>query len=170
MATDTEKSIVVPSPFLNQENFDRRRCPSAKRHPAGDVMTLDGTFSKIILSAIILFISCIVCYVFPYLSTMAYLGCMFASVIICLVLYCRPHTAPWIAPFFPIGEGILLGIFSRFGKEDDFLGQAIFTNFAVIALILSVYRLGIIKKRNRLLSAFILVTLGVALIYIIVLT
>lgn len=126
-------------------------------------MIQNGAYNKIQLLTIILFVSWMVCFFFPHLSLVLYLGCMFTSFIMGVVMFYMPHTTPQLAPYFPIGEGIFLGIATRFGHDDDPSGAGIFGTFAAVFLMLILYRKGLIQRLNkahRILSGFICVAIS----------
>ncbi len=126
-------------------------------------MIQNGAFNKIQLLTIILFVSCMVCFFFPHLSLVLYLGCMFTSFIMGVVMFYMPHTTPQLAPYFPIGEGIFLGIATGFCHDDDPSGAGVLGTFAAVFLMLILYRKGVIQRLNkthRILSVFICVTIS----------
>ncbi len=153
----------MSSPAFNEKTFD-----GLESAPTSDAMTLSGTFNKVILLTILLFISGTVSFMFPNLSLPAYIGCMIVSLILGFAICFKPDIAPWAAPLYTIGEGVLLGIISSAFEEeyDGIVGQAIFATFAVTFIMLGIYRSGLIKVNNKLRSIIIVATFAVFLLYL----
>ncbi len=84
-----------------------------------------------------------------------------------ILLHFKPMLAKVIAPIYAVAEGIFVGAISR-GYEnyqDGIVVQAVGVTLAVVAVMLLLYRTGVIKVTNRFRKIVTAATMGVMVFY-----
>ena len=131
------------NPLFNEKAFNQ----AAPRVRAGEEMTLQGTINK---TFILLFL-CVVAGMFAwknYPALSAYvLPISLVSFVIAMITIFRKTSAPFLAPVYAIGEGLVLGVISAAYnvQYQGIVGQAISITLLVFAIMLFIYKTGIIK-------------------------
>ena len=156
------------NPVLGQR-FENMAQPLA----GGKTMTINGTIDK----AAILFFLVLISATFVwnrYLDQSLNVGglMVFGAIggfIAAMVTFFKPNIAPISAPVYAILEGLFLGgISAQFNYAYPGLPmQAVGLTFAVLAVMLGLYRFRIIKVTAKLRSGIISATLGVLGFYVI---
>ena len=84
-----------------------------------------------------------------------------------VLLYFKPHLAKFIAPIYAIAEGFFVGAISRMYETyyDGIVVQAAGATIAVFAVMLVLYRTGVIKVTSRFRQVVTSATMGVMVFY-----
>jgi uncharacterized YccA/Bax inhibitor family protein len=155
----------------------------------GRVMTLGGTLNKIAVSLALVVLASLFTwnrYVTAYdaarvanplhagqAGAAAVSGFILAGVIVGLVLALvtafKPKWSPITAPLYALAEGLFLGGVSAIFNTSypGVVIQAVLLTFAVMAVMLFLYRSGIIKVTPRLTAGIVAATGGVFLFYLV---
>jgi uncharacterized YccA/Bax inhibitor family protein len=94
-------------------------------------------------------------------------GGLIVGVALTFLLMVKPRLAPVVAPVYALAEGLFLGALSR-GFENVFDGivvQAAGATIAVFAVMLVLYRTGVVKVTERFRSIVVAATFGVMVFY-----
>jgi uncharacterized YccA/Bax inhibitor family protein len=153
------------NPALNEKTFLDEQIASGPN----DVMTLDGTINKTLLSVgITVFFAC-VGYVNPWLVNLILLG-VIAAIIISLVVLWKPRLAPLLTPLYAGVEGTVLGVFSR-AFETEYEGivfQALTLTIGVLASLLVLYKSGRIQVTDGFRRGVCAASLGIMTSYLLI--
>ena len=86
-----------------------------------------------------------------------------------MIISFKPHTAPFLAPIYAVGEGLLLGALSSYFNKQypGIVMQAISVTMLVFFTMLFLYKTGIIRPTRGFLIGIVSATAGIALFYII---
>lgn len=86
---------------------------------------------------------------------------------IAIGLMFKPHLAKFLAPVYAVAEGFFIGALSRMYETfyDGIVVQAAGATIAVVAVMLVLYRTGVIKVTDRFRTVVTTATLGVMLFY-----
>jgi uncharacterized YccA/Bax inhibitor family protein len=98
-------------------------------------------------------------------------GGLIGGLIFSLIAIFSPRRSRWAAPLYAVCEGLCLGAISAMYNfaSQGIVVQAVGLTFAVLFLMLMLYRTGVIKVTNKLRSGIIIATGAIALFYIITL-
>ncbi|MGL4364030.1 MAG: Bax inhibitor-1/YccA family protein [Bacteroidales bacterium] len=96
-------------------------------------------------------------------------GGLIGGIIFSLIAIFNPRRSTWAAPLYAICEGLFLGAISAIFdfQTKGIAFQAVVLTLAVLFLMLSLYRMGVIKVTEKLRSGIIVATGGVAIFYLI---
>lgn len=152
----------MSSPALNEKTWGR-----VKDYATQDVMTIEGTINK---SGILILLTVAGAYFgwnagsFPLL-----LGSVLATLILSLVIIFKPHTASYLSQAYALLEGFLLGSISSVYafKYPGIVTNALFGTMGCFALMLVLYRTGIIRVNEKFRMVIVAATGAIALTYII---
>lgn len=155
----------------------------------GKVMTLNGTLNKVAISLALVVLSALYTwnrYVSAYdlekgihplhalqLASSAVgvyiLVGVIAGLVLAIATAFKPVWSPVTAPLYAIAEGLFLGgVSAEFNASyPGVVIQAILLTFAVMAIMLFLYRSGIIKVTPRLTAGIVAATGGVFLFYLV---
>ena len=153
------------NPLFNEKAFNQ----AVPRVRAGEEMTLQGTINK---TFILLFL-CVVAGMFAwknYPALSAYvLPISLVSFVIAMITIFRKTSAPFLAPVYAIGEGLVLGVISAAYnvQYQGIVGQAISITLLVFAIMLFIYKTGIIKVTQGFVIGVTAATGAIALFYLI---
>lgn len=145
----------------------------ALAQPVAQVMTVEGTINKtLIMFALMLagaaftwtaLISGGGAFVFPLA-----IGSAIGAFIVGLVTCFRPKSAPITAPIYAVLEGLFLGAISAIFQTmyNGIVVQAVALTMGVFAIMLTVYRTGLIKVTEQLKMGIVAATGAIALTYL----
>ncbi|MBX7145321.1 MAG: Bax inhibitor-1/YccA family protein [Oligoflexia bacterium] len=151
------------NPVLNSKTFEIA-------HPmSGDqVMTLDGTVNKSLLSLALVVGSAYWAWNDVTLMAMTIPG-VIVTLVIAIALAFKQSWAPYLAPVYAIAEGFILGTISR-ATEFAYPGivmQAVTITFGVFACLLVGYKSGWLRLSDAWRRGIFAATAGIALFYLI---
>jgi uncharacterized YccA/Bax inhibitor family protein len=159
--------METQNPVLNKRRLEKL----LRQH--GEVATLDGTINK---SMILLFIAVAVTAfiwntagAFPALLVPLMFGSLIIGLGMVIALIFKPEWAPYLAPAYAAVEGVFLGVISMVMEAmyEGIVLQAVMLTFGVAALMLVLYRSGVIKVTQKFRTVVILATAAIALVYIV---
>ena len=100
------------------------------------------------------------------IPTLAWVGVV-AGLGLAIFLAFKPHLAKFIAPLYALAQGFFVGAISRMYETfyDGIVVQAAGATIAVFAVMLVLYRTGVIKVTDRFRKIVVSATLGIAVFY-----
>lgn len=100
---------------------------------------------------------------FPMLA----IGAVLVGFVVAIVLRFKPMLAKILAPIYALAEGFFVGVISAFYNEayKGIVVQAVGATLAVFAVMLFVYKMGIIKVTDRFRRNVMMATMGLMLFY-----
>ena len=152
------------NPLFNEKAFNQ----SVARIRVGEEMTLQGTINK---TFILLFL-CVVGGMLAWKNYQAWAGYTTAlaigTFIVAMITIFRKTTAPLLAPVYAIGQGLMLGTISAAYnvQYQGIVAQAITITLLVFAIMLFIYKTGIIKVTHGFMVGITAATGAIALFYI----
>jgi uncharacterized YccA/Bax inhibitor family protein len=161
----------MANPIFNQRAFER--ADHIARASTGETMSVEGAINK---SAFLLLLTAgAATWVWARFfqtgdpaQVMGYLWVgLIGGVVACIATVMKPDWARLTAPAYAVLEGLALGAISGF-YEAQFHGlvlQAIGLTFGVLAVMLMLYRSGVIKVTDRFRMIVFAATGGIALFY-----
>lgn len=159
------------NPVLSEKTFGRERATTS------EVMTINGTINKTGLMLLLVIAAALFTWnkffnvgnpetamstVVPWLLTGGIGGLITA-----LVTVFRPQSSGISAPIYAVFEGLLLGGLSAMfeSMHSGIVMRAVALTLAVFAMMLFLYRSGIIKVTRKFMMGVLAATAGVALVY-----
>lgn len=130
-------------------------------------MTTQGAINKSFLLFAILLMSSIVGYV--YASPVLLIGGAIGGLIIVVIATFRKKNAPVLAPLYAAVEGLFVGSVTAIYAASAYGGiilQAVTLTFALLFLMLFIYKTGIIKVTNKFRTGVIMATGAVFVVYL----
>lgn len=155
---------MANNPVFNENAFRNAQTNAS----AGQLMTIQGTINK----TFFLLLLCVVGAFLTWGSTQA-LGLItpiaIGALVVGMIISFKPHTAPFLAPIYAVGEGLLLGALSSYFNKQypGIVMQAISVTMLVFFTMLFLYKTGIIRPTRGFLIGIVSATAGIALFYII---
>lgn len=157
------------NPALNDHIFEDMSVSS-------QVMTVQGTINRVGLLLLLVVIAAMWSWnrsmaTPESLSSMMpiFYGCAIGGFVIGLVTCFAKKAAPYTAPIYSVLQGVVLGVISAL-FEMSYPGiaiQAIVLTFGVMAVMLVVYKTGLIKVTPKFMTFVIAATGAIALLYIV---
>ena len=94
-------------------------------------------------------------------------GGLIVGIGLTFLLMFKPHLAKFIAPIYALAEGFFVGAISRAyeNRYDGLVLQAAGATIAVFAVMLVLYRTGVIKVTNRFRKIVVSATIGIMVFY-----
>ncbi len=164
---------------MNRRFNFRSGNPALKKNPftdisaglRGEVMTVDGTVNKTVLSLIILIITASFTWNMgmkgePFMG-LVMAGFMGGLIVAVLTIF-KMHLAPYTTPIYAALEGLALGGISV-GVELRYPGiasQAVFLTFGTLGALLLAYRTGVIRVTEKFKMGVFAATGGIAIVYL----
>lgn len=148
MATTYNSTLMrTANPALNDKSFSGM---SGQGVAAGDVMTLDGTVNKTLISIGITTAAGYYSFLNPAMASMMPIF-LIGTLIVCLVLIFKKNLAPALTPVYAGMEGCLLGSISLFAemRYPGIAFQAISLTFGTLFCLLFAYKSGMIKPSEN---------------------
>lgn len=152
------------NPVLNEKKL----FSSVGAIPATDVMTIDGTVNKTIISLLITAGVAWWAFVTPGLQVMV-LPSILIGLVLAIIISFKQSLAPILTPAYAAIEGVALGVISAI-YEAQFQGivtQAISLTFGTLFCLLLAYKSGWIKVTNTFRKAVVAATGAIFLVYMI---
>ena len=163
----------MANPVLNDKAF--QRAGQYAQADAGELMSVEGAINKTALLLLLVVAGATWVWtryfqaqdpavIMPYL-----LGGVFGGLAAALVTIFAPTWARISAPVYAAAEGLALGGISAFYEQQlhGIVFQAIGLTFGVLAVMLVLYRSGIIKVTDRFRMIVFAATGGIALFYLV---
>lgn len=179
---------MAQNPMFNEAAFERAKKeqhrPSAQEErelrakdlspryqavPGGQVMTLQGTINK----TFVLFALCAVGGVFGWikgsiLPPFVLFGALFGAFILAIWTSFKPSVSPFTAPIYALAEGVVLGIISATYNAiyEGIVLNALLITALVFAVMLFIFKTGIIKVTQGFATAIVSATAAIAIMYL----
>lgn len=152
------------NPVLNPRAFDAVRGNTS----GSDVMTLDGTVNKSLLSILISLLAAAWTWNDPSMIRF-YLPLIIISFVIAIVLAFKPAWSPILVPVYAALYGAALGSVSILidTTYPGIVPQAVGLTFGVALAMLGAYKSGLIKVTDTFRSCIVAATAGIAIFYLI---
>lgn len=156
---------------MRTSNPAMRAFESSMVIPSQQAMTLNGTIWKTALSLTVLFFGAVWSWrVVP--TTMAgpwMIAAIIGTLILALVTCFNPKAAPITTPLYAGLEGLLLGTISSFydARYPGIVMQALTLTGLTAVIMLTVYRIGLIRPTEKFRSFVVIATLSIFGIYLI---
>lgn len=158
------KSMSQGNPLFNEKAYEQ----ALNRAEVGQSMTLQGTINK---TFALLFL-CVVAGMWAWHHYEAIFGyailIVIATFIVAMIVTFRKTSAPLLAPVYAIGQGVLLGTVSAAYNVtyQGIVGQAVTITLLVFALMLFLYRTGIIRVTSSFAIGVAAATGAITLFYL----
>ncbi len=153
------------NPLFNEKAYEEALCRTQR---CEGIMTLQGTINK----AFFLLFLCMTGGVLGFRHYQAWGAFLIPIALVCLALALTviftKKTAPLLAPFYALGEGLVLGMISASFSTlyDGIAGQAVTITLLVFLLMLFIYKTGLIRVTRGFSTGVIAATGAVALFYV----
>ncbi len=180
----------MPNPILNERSMSAAWPPPTADSAAGyaapitdgpttryssQQMTVNGTISATATLFVLLLVGAVVGWmmvgapedgVAAAIPMLAWVG-LIVGVALTFLLMFKPHLAKFLAPAYALAEGVFVGAISRAYEnfQDGIVVQAAGATLAVVAVMLVLYRTGIIKVTDKFRKVVTSATLGIMLFY-----
>lgn len=141
-------------------------------HTQADTFTIEGAIYKTGLLLAILIISGLAAAVLVPVSAYqpALIGSIVVSLVLVIAISFKPNLAPVLAPVYAIVEGVLLGIITLLIESqpglDGIATQAALGTVTVLAVMLVLYKTGVIKVTQRFRMVIMAATGAIFLTYL----
>ncbi len=149
------------NPVLSAKTF------SGNYEATENVMTIDGTVNKTIISLLILLTSGVVTYVFEILAFMI-IGFLVGLVLVIVTMF-KPQWSPKTVPLYAVFEGAALGGISFLFNlmYDGIVTQAIVLTAGIFFSLLAAYKSRIIKATENFKLMVGAATGGIVILYLV---
>jgi len=164
------------NPALREKTFARDYNPAAS-----DVMTVSGTINKTALLLLLVIAAAVYTWKKFYTAALVNPETAFSAIapwmlvggvggfITAMVTVFRPKSSNISAPIYAVLEGLLLGGLSA-SLEVQYSGivvRAVALTLSVFAVMLFLYRTGVIKVTRKFMLGIVAATAGIALVYLV---
>lgn len=156
----------------------QRGSSAVERRQAG-LMTLSGTMAKTSFLVGLCMISAMLTYagieskqIAPAIAGVLPWGALIGGLIVGLIIGFKPNTAPYLAWFYALIEGVFLGAISLFiaerlgGKADGLVFQAVSLTLGIAVAAVAVTWTGLLRLSGTAMRFISIATMGVALTYV----
>ena len=132
-----------------------------------NVMTIDGTVNRTIISLFILLTSGFLTFVFEILA-FALIGMLIGFGLLIATIF-KPQWAPKTVPLFALFQGAALGGISFMFNQmyEGIVTQAIFLTVAIFLSLLAAYKSRLIKVTENFKLGVVAATAGIGILYVI---
>ncbi len=138
------------------------------RVAGGEVMTLDGTINKSVISVGITIAAA--CFAWSRPEAMGLIiPALIAGLVVSLIIIFKQTTAPFLTPVYAVCEGVALGAIS-FAFELKYSGivvQAVALTFGTLFALLMAYKSGLIKATENFKLGVVAATGAIFLFYLV---
>ncbi|WP_306610685.1 Bax inhibitor-1/YccA family protein [Bhargavaea cecembensis] len=153
------------NPILKNEEFDRSAY-------AGERMSVAGTVNKTTLSLLLLFASAAYVWFKSFAGDPVFglmIGGAIGALVLVFVTMFFQAAAPVTVPLYAILEGLFVGGISAMYQNlfDGIVMQAVLLTIGVMAVMLVLYRTGILKATPAFRKGVIVATLAILVVYVI---
>lgn len=149
------------NPVLSAKTF------SGNYEASENVMTIDGTVNKTIISLLILLTSGVVTYIFEILAFMI-IGLLVGLVLVIVTMF-KPQWSPKTVPLYAVFQGAALGGISFLFNQmyDGIVTQAIILTAGIFFSLLAAYKSRIIKATENFKLMVGAATGGIFILYLV---
>ena len=155
------------NPMLKEESFKPKYDSSGMMISNDGNMTANGAVNKTILLFALLLITSSISYMMPS-NFLLFVGAggLFVSF---LAVGFKPHLAPYIAPMYALLHGLFVGtVTARYAYQfDGLVIQAVGLTFGTLAMMLMIYKSGIIKVTDKFRMGVSMAVGAVMLFYLV---
>ena len=132
-----------------------------------DVMTIDGTVNRTVISLLILISSGILTFVFEVLA-FAVIGFLVGFVLLIMTMV-KPQWAPKTVPLYALFQGAALGGISFIFNQmyDGIVTQAIVLTVGIFVSLLAAYKSRLIKVTQNFKLGVVSATFGIGILYLV---
>lgn len=151
------------NPTLNEKVFKGAAIPAS-----GEVMTLEGTVNKTIMSIILTVAAAYWSFTTPAMAGM-YLPFIIGGLIIAVVVTFKKEWAPVLTPAYAVVEGLAMGTISLFAETmyPGIVFQAVSLTFGVLFCLLMAYKSGLIRATENFKLGVVAATGAIFFVYLI---
>lgn len=134
---------------------------------AGQRMTVSGAINKTFILFGLMMITTVISFMMP--SMIFLLGGAIGGLIVVFVISAKPSRATTWAPVYAILEGLFVGSVTAMyaGLMNGIIFQAVSLTFAVLFMMLFIYKSGIIKVTSKFRTGVMMATGAVLLVYVV---
>ena len=157
--------------FISQETssnpvFQDQRF-KANSNASDGIMTIEGTLNKSAMCFALLMLTAYYSWSNP--NPVLILSGTILGLIAAIITMFKKNWSPYTVPAYALLEGLALGGISQVfeTKYPGIAGQAIFLTFAVLALMLSAYRLEWIRATPKFKKVIVMATMAIGLLYLV---
>lgn len=136
-------------------------------------MSIKGTLNKSIILFLLLLVSAsfswkLDTYDLELLSPLMWGGAIVGFILAMVTIFAKKY-AKFTAPLYALAQGFVLGSISMVYSTlySEIVLQAVLITFGIMAVMLVLFRSGIIKVTNKFRSGIIIATGGIALVYLV---
>lgn len=136
-------------------------------------MSIKGTLNKSIILFLLLLVSAsfswkLATYDLELLSPLMWGGAIVGFILAMVTIFAKKY-AKFTAPLYALAQGFVLGSISMVYSSlySGIVLQAVLITFGIMAVMLVLFRSGIIKVTNKFRSGIIIATGGIALVYLV---
>ena len=154
------------NPLFNQAAYERTL--QQQRVRVGEEMTFQGTINKTCFLLLLCTVGGMIAWN-HYTTVAAWIKPLtLAAFVIALIIGFKKTTAPLLAPVYALAEGLVLGSISAAYNAEyhGIVAQAIMITLLVMAMMLFIYRTGIIKVTHTFIIGVTAATGAIALFYL----
>ena len=132
-----------------------------------EVMTIDGTVNRTLISLFILLTSGFVTFVFEILA-FAIIGMLIGIALLIATMF-KPQWAPRTVPLYALFQGAALGGISFMFNQmyDGIVTQAIVLTVGIFFSLLAAYKSGFIKVTENFKLGVVAATFGIGILYVV---
>ena len=161
--------MALRNPVLNDDTF------SEVTYTGEVPMTVSGVVNKTALLSLLVVISAT--YTWSLVGRAAgspvdvapwMIGGMVIGLILAVVTCFKPMWAPVTSPFYALAQGLAIGGISALyeARSNGIVFQAVLGTFAVLFVMLALYRFKVIRVTDKLRSVIVTATIGVMVMYL----
>lgn len=136
----------------------------------GNNMTLEGTVNKIgLLLTILVLSSCFSFFNAQTLGVGTIVVTSLGALVLAMIMSFVPKASPILSPIYAILEGCVLGIISNIyaSEYSGIVMQAILLTMCIFIVMLTAYRLHLIRVTDKFVTIITAATCGIALLYLV---
>ncbi len=143
--------------------FETQEFPSSS-----EVMSVDGSINKVFTLLAVTVASAALVWYMPGFAALGFIG-LIAGFILALIISFKPTTAPYLAPVYALCEGLFLGGLTLMlnASAPGLPFKAAVGTFGVLAVMLFIYRSGVIKVTDRFRIIMVSAIGGIAIVYLV---
>ncbi len=166
------KKFTESSNPMLKENAFKSAADKALLNGSGEVvsgppMTVAGAINKTFILFGLMIITALISYAMP--SNIFMFGGAIGGLIVVFVISAKPSRAPVWAPVYAILEGLFVGSVTAIfaGFMDGIIFQAVTLTFAVLFMMLFIYKSGIIKVTDKFRTGVMMATGAILIVYLV---
>lgn len=154
------------NPFLKEEALVRRNFEGGFSSINADRMTVSGAVNKTLVLAGIMLLTAVFGYANP--SPLFIWGGAIGGLVVVLITSFKPTLSPVLAPVYAALEGLFVGGISAIYASmfNGIVFQAVTLTFAVLFMMLFVYKSGMIRVTDKFRRGVVMATGAIAVVYL----